>query len=184
MSLGAEAAAPPSALHVVLVAPEIPWNTGNIGRTCLALGAHLHLVRPLGFSLDQRRVRRAGLDYWQHVEPTVWPSWSNFETHIAERTGLELEHYGWFFSGDGQTSPAGAQLAAPALLIFGSETTGLPGDLRQRFAHRLLAITMTDGPVRSLNLSTAVAIALYECQRSATTLSPPSPLLKSSGVLP
>ncbi len=71
-----------SGLHVVLVAPEIPWNTGNVGRTCLAAGAQLHLVRPLGFSLDDRYLKRAGLDYWPHVEPRIWPSWPSFEEEL------------------------------------------------------------------------------------------------------
>ena len=69
-------------MHVVLVHPEIHWNTGNAGRTCLAVGATLHLVEPLGFSLDGRQVKRAGLDYWEHVNPRVWPSWSAFEAEL------------------------------------------------------------------------------------------------------
>ena len=75
----------PPSLHVVLVAPEIPWNTGNAGRTCLAVGAQLHLVQPLGFSLDERAVRRAGLDYWARVVPNLhlWPSWAALEARLA-----------------------------------------------------------------------------------------------------
>ena len=72
----------PSATHVVLVHPEIHWNTGNAGRTCLATGATLHLIEPLGFSLDDREVKRAGLDYWEHIELRVWPSWAAFETQL------------------------------------------------------------------------------------------------------
>ena len=72
-------------LHVVLVEPEIHWNTGNVGRTCLAAGAQLHLVEPLGFSLDAKEVRRAGLDYWPHVRPCVWADWDIFEAHLPQR---------------------------------------------------------------------------------------------------
>ena len=71
-------------VHVVLVHPEIAWNTGNVGRTCLAAGARLHVVRPLGFSLDEASLRRAGLDYWEHVSPVVWPSWEVLEPRLGE----------------------------------------------------------------------------------------------------
>ncbi|HEX6862931.1 MAG TPA: TrmH family RNA methyltransferase, partial [Thermoanaerobaculia bacterium] len=73
----------PPSLHVVLVHPEIHWNTGNAGRTCLAAGARLHLVEPLGFSLDEREVRRAGLDYWPRVDPVIWPSWADLEAQLS-----------------------------------------------------------------------------------------------------
>lgn len=151
-------------LAVVLVQPEIPWNTGNVGRTCLATGASLHLVRPLGFSLDERRVRRAGLDYWQHVEPTVWPSW----TALSAR--LEAGELGapWFFSAEAGRSLWQVDLTPPVALIFGSETSGLPTDVRGAHEDRMVRLPMPggdDGPVRSLNLSTAVAVALYEVLR-------------------
>lgn len=153
--------APPSAsgLHVVLVAPEIPWNTGNVGRTCLAAGARLHLVRPLGFSLEARYLRRAGLDYWQHVEPRVWPSWPAFEE--------ELPQLGepFFFSAHGERDLWSVRFPEHAVLIFGSETAGLPAELRRRYCNRLLAIPMAGGPIRSLNLSTAAAVAVYEVLR-------------------
>jgi tRNA (cytidine/uridine-2'-O-)-methyltransferase len=147
------------ALHLVLLAPEIPWNTGNIGRTCLASGAQLHLVRPLGFSLEERRVRRAGLDYWRFVEPRVWSGWRAFEQALPE-LGTP-----WFFSAEGQRPLYGTRFEGPTVLVFGSETAGLPPAVRQRYAERLLAIPMEDGPVRSLNLSTAAAVAAYEVRR-------------------
>ncbi len=148
-----------SGLHVVLVAPEIPWNTGNVGRTCLATGARLHLVRPLGFSLEGRYLRRAGLDYWQHVEPRIWPSLPAFEAELP-RLGEPF-----FFSADGERDLWSARFPRRSVLIFGSETSGLPADLRRRYRERLLAIPMAGGPVRSLNLSTAAAVAVYEVRR-------------------
>ena len=146
-------------LHIVLVAPEIPWNTGNIGRTCLALGAQLHLVRPLGFSLEERRVRRAGLDYWRFVEPRVWTGWTAFEQTLSE-LGTP-----WFFSAEGRRSLYDTPFDGPTVLIFGSETTGLPSAVRQGYTENLVAIPMEEGPVRSLNLSTAAAVAGYEVRR-------------------
>ena len=146
-------------LHVALVAPEIAWNTGNVGRTVLAAGARLHLVRPLGFRLDSRHVKRAGLDYWPHVDPQIWPSVSAFEGKLPELG----EPY--FFSAEAQRELWQADFSSPSVLVFGSETTGLPRDLRQRHQERLLRIPMQPGPVRSLNLSNAVAIALFEAQR-------------------
>lgn len=148
----------PTDLHIVLLAPEIPWNTGNIGRTCLAAGACLHLVRPLGFSLDERRVRRAGLDYWDSVEPRLWDSWSGLEEQLPS-LGQPT-----FFSAEG-TAIWGMDLGSPAVLVFGSETSGLPPEIRRRYRARLAAIPMARGPVRSLNLSNAVAVAVFEALR-------------------
>src|ERR1700747_3472538 len=102
-------------LHIALVAPEIHWNTGNAGRTCLAVGAQLHLVRPLAFSLDDRQVGRAGLDYWPRVEPVVWPDWAAFEQALPE-LGTPL----FFAPGPGPHFQAVA-FPRPAVLIFGCE---------------------------------------------------------------
>lgn len=146
-------------LRVVLVEPEIPWNAGNVGRTCLAAGARLHLVRPLGFSLDARHLRRAGLDYWRHVEPRVWPSWRAFQGSLA-RLGEP-----WLFSADGERDLWSVDFGDRPLLIFGSESTGFSNEIRERFRDRLLRIPMAAGPVRSLNLSTAAALAVYEVRR-------------------
>lgn len=147
--------------HVVLVEPEIPWNTGNAGRTCLALGAKLHLVGPLGFSLDEKAVRRAGLDYWQHVQPSVSPSWASFAATVLGPLGTEP----WIVTPDGRLSPWAADLGTCPVLVFGAESSGLPIELRSAYAHRSLQIPMRRGPVRSLNVSTTVAVILYEVVR-------------------
>ena len=148
-------------IHVVLVHPEIHWNTGNAGRTCLAAGATLHLVEPLGFSLDEREVRRAGLDYWEHVDVRVWPHWSAFEAVLPSLGAA------WFFSADATATLWDAPLdgQGDVVLIFGRETTGLPAELRSRYGDRMLAIPMLSDLVRSLNLSTSVALAVYEVLR-------------------
>lgn len=149
------------AIHVVLVHPEIHWNTGNAGRTCLAAGATLHLVEPLGFSLDEREVKRAGLDYWEHVDVRVWPSWN-----VIER---ELPRLGdpWFFSTKSHRMLWDAPLGATdgAVLVFGRETGGLPAALHERYGDRFLAMPIVSSHVRSLNLSTSVGVALYELLR-------------------
>ena len=148
-------------MHVVLVHPEIHWNTGNAGRTCLAAGATLHLIEPLGFSLEEREVKRAGLDYWEHVDLRRWPSWAAFET--------ELPTLGepWFFSTQAKRllwdAPLGA--ARSAVLVFGRETGGLPAELHERYADRFVAMPILSPLVRSLNLSTSVGIAVYEVLR-------------------
>lgn len=159
-------------MHVVLVHPEIHWNTGNAGRTCLAAGATLHLIEPLGFSLDEREVRRAGLDYWEHVDVRVWPSWEEFEKEL----GSLGEPY--FFSSEARQSfwdaPLGA--AKDVVLVFGRETVGLPADIRARYADRIVSIPMHSPVVRSLNLSTSVAVALYEVLRQRRVASSASSL--------
>ncbi len=147
------------ALHVALVAPVIPWNTGNAGRTCLAAGAQLHLVGPLGFSLDESRVRRAGLDYWRHVDPRVWPDWEAFSAALPELGEP------FFFSAEGSRDLWSVRYPERTVLVFGGETSGLPAEVRRRHAERLVAIPMRDGPIRSLNLSTAAAVAVYEASR-------------------
>jgi tRNA (cytidine/uridine-2'-O-)-methyltransferase len=149
------------ATHVVLVHPEIHWNTGNVGRTCLATGAALHLIEPIGFSLDERQVKRAGLDYWEHVDPRVWPSWDAFEKELPS-----LGHP-YFFSARAERLLWEVPLGGPrdVVLIFGSETGGLPLELRGRYEDRFVGMPILSSRVRSLNLSTAVAIAVYEVMR-------------------
>jgi tRNA (cytidine/uridine-2'-O-)-methyltransferase len=146
-------------LHVVLVAPEIHWNTGNAGRTCLAAGARLHLVEPLGFSLGEREVRRAGLDYWPRVDLRVWPSW----TEIEERLPEIGEPY--FFSSEAPRTFWDVRYPRPTVLVFGRESVGLPAEIRESRRDRLVSIPMLDPGLRSLNLSTSVALALYEVLR-------------------
>jgi tRNA (cytidine/uridine-2'-O-)-methyltransferase len=149
------------AIHVVLVHPEIHWNTGNVGRTCLAVGATLHLIEPLGFSLDEREVKRAGLDYWEHVDLRVWPGWDLFER--------ELPALGqpYFFSTKASRALWDAPLGAARdiVLVFGRETGGLPAELHARYADRFVALPITSPRVRSLNLATTVAIGVYEVLR-------------------
>jgi tRNA (cytidine/uridine-2'-O-)-methyltransferase len=149
------------ALHVALVHPEIHWNTGNAGRTCLAAGATLHLIEPLGFSLDEKQVRRAGLDYWEHVAPRVWPGWSEFEAGIMSLAEP------FFFSTKAEQpfwdAPLGA--ADDVVLVFGRETGGLAPEIHAKYRDRFVSMPMLSPRVRSLNLSTSVGIAVYEVLR-------------------
>jgi tRNA (cytidine/uridine-2'-O-)-methyltransferase len=146
-------------LHVALVAPEIHWNTGNAGRTCLAAGAQLHLVEPLGFSLAEREVRRAGLDYWERVAVRRWDCWPSFENALPQLGEPFL------FSAEGGIDYWDVEYPSPVTLVFGGESRGLPPGLRERFADRLVRLPMADREMRSLNLSTCVGIALYEVLR-------------------
>lgn len=148
-------------LHVVLVHPEIHWNTGNAGRTCLAAGATLHLVEPLGFSLDEREVKRAGLDYWEHVDVRVWPDWSALERELPALGAP------FFFSTKATQLYWDAPLAetADTVLVFGRETGGLPQELHERYADRFVTMPMHSPRIRSLNLSSSIAIAVYEVLR-------------------
>ena len=146
-------------IHVALVSPEIPWNTGNSGRSALAAGAQLHLVRPLGFALTERELKRAGLDYWQHVGARVWGSWDEFERAIPEMG----EPY--FFSARAEREYWDVDYPRDCVLVFGSERTGLPDGVRERYAERLIRMPIASPHVRSLNLSTAVGVALYEVLR-------------------
>jgi tRNA (cytidine/uridine-2'-O-)-methyltransferase len=148
-------------IHVVFVQPEIHWNTGNAGRTCLAAGATLHLIEPLGFSLDERQVRRAGLDYWPNVDLRVWPDWNSFEA------ALPTLGQPFFFSTKAirlfWNAPLGG--SGDVVLIFGRETAGLPAEVHERYRERFVAIPMLTPHVRSLNLSTSAGIAVYEVLR-------------------
>lgn len=155
-------------IHVVLVQPEIHWNTGNAGRTCLAAGATLHLIRPLGFSLTEREVKRAGLDYWEYVDKHVWPDWAAFEAQLPDLG----EPY--FFSTKATRSYWDAPLgdAGRVVLIFGRETGGLPPALHTRYADRFVGMPIHSAHVRSLNLSTSVALGVYEVLRQRRARSP------------
>jgi tRNA (cytidine/uridine-2'-O-)-methyltransferase len=146
-------------LHVVLVEPEIHWNTGNAGRTCLAVGAQLHLVQPIGFSLTEPEVRRAGLDYWPRVEPRVWQSWEAFAAALP-RLGPPF-----FFTSRAPRAFQEVRYPRPAVLVFGRESVGLPADLLERHRDDTVAVPMLDPGLRSLNLSTCVGVAAYEVRR-------------------
>ena len=141
-------------LHVALVEPEIPPNTGNVARLCAATGCALHLVEPLGFSIDDRELKRAGLDYWEHVRITVHPSLEAFlaETPAARR---------WYFSTRATRVYSEAPFTPGDILVFGKETKGLPASLLDQEPDRALRIPMRQDSVRSLNLSTAAGIATY-----------------------
>ena len=149
--------------HVVLVTPDVHWNTGNIGRTCLGAGASLHLIHPLGFSLDDKAVRRAGLDYWPKVKPREWAAFSEFiqgmgvepeEVVLLTKSGA---HHFW-------NMPSPRRL----FLVFGSETRGLPDNILSAYPDRTYRIPIT-ADIRSLNLSTAAGIVLYESLRRHVT---------------
>jgi tRNA (cytidine/uridine-2'-O-)-methyltransferase len=146
-------------LHVVLVEPEIHWNTGNAGRTCLAVGAQLHLVRPMGFFLDERRLRRAGLDYWARVDPTVWDRWTDFAAALPDLGEP------FFFSAEAGRDFWSVEYPERTVLVFGKESVGLAPEIRERYRERLVRIPMVDPQIRSLNLSTSVALAAYEVAR-------------------
>lgn len=148
--------------HVVLVTPEIHWNTGNVGRTCLGAGARLHLIRPLGFSLDSRRVKRAGLDYWDRVPLDLWDGFDAFEKALNPSTD-EIS----LFTKGGNRLVWEMPIQPRMFLVFGSETGGLPEDILSRYPAACYRIPMT-GAIRSLNLSTAAGIALYESLRTMT----------------
>jgi len=156
------------AIHVVLVHPEIHWNTGNAGRTCLAAGATLHLVEPLGFSLDEKQVKRAGLDYWEHVDLRVWPGWAAFERALPSMGEA------YFFSTRASRQLWDAPLgdADDVVLIFGRETGGLAPEIHETYRDRFLTMPIESALVRSLNLSTSVGIAVYEVLRQRQRHSP------------
>ncbi len=144
-------------LHVVLHQPEIPHNTGSVGRTCVAVGAKLWLVRPLGFRLDDYYLRRAGLDYWQHLQWQVVDDWDELIARLPRRAP-------WFFSKTADSSYLDAQFQTGDVFVFGNESQGLPPSLLA--AHRERALRIPIRPqVRSLNLSNAVGIVAYEALR-------------------
>ena len=144
-------------LNVVLYQPEIPQNTGNIGRTCVALNAKLWIVRPTGFRLDDKRLQRAGLDYWPHLEWESVDSWG----HMLPMLPLERT---WFFTKFATRSYSDVEYQSGDWLVFGCETSGLPESIREQHATQCVSLPMI-GPVRSLNLSVAVGVGLFEAHR-------------------
>ncbi|MGC6457692.1 MAG: tRNA (cytidine(34)-2'-O)-methyltransferase [Akkermansiaceae bacterium] len=147
-------------MHIVLVEPEIPHNTGAAGRLALATGSTLHLVKPLGFSLDEKSVRRAGLDYWKDVDLRVW---ENFDDFLAAYPEARL----WFLSKKATRSAWTVTFQEDDFLVFGPETRGLP---ESWLDDRAIRIPMQKDSTRSLNLATSVAIVLYEAQRQVGSL--------------
>ena len=142
----------------MLVRPEIPHNTGAIGRLCVGLGVPLHLIRPLGFHLDDQSVARAGLDYWPFLDLTVHDTWDDY---LAAERPERL----FFLSTHGEKSLYGASFAAGDALVFGCESAGLPKELYERYRESLFRIPMPGEHARSINLANAVSIAAYECYR-------------------
>ena len=144
--------------HVALWEPEIPPNTGNVARLCAATGTRLHLIGRLGFRTDDKTLKRAGLDYWPHVDVVTH---STMEEFLAAISGQTL----WLIDNPSPTNYTRAAFADGDVLLFGSESKGLPESVRERFADRLLGIPMPTGKIRSLNLATAVGVVLYEALR-------------------
>ncbi len=142
--------------HVVLHEPQIPNNTGNIGRTCIATGCALHLIHPLGFSTSEKACRRAGLDYWPRLRPAEHASW---EAYLAAATPDPRRL--WLFSTKATRPLWEADFRRGDHLVFGKETAGLPADLLERYSDRLITFPMLPSE-RSLNLATAVCAAVYE----------------------
>ena len=160
----------PEPLHVVLVAPEIPQNTGNIGRLCAITGSVLHLVHPLGFSLDDRYLRRAGMDYWRALDVRVHADWPAFVTAPGGPRRL------WLFTTQAATSFWQATYAAGDGLVFGCEGAGAPPAVHAAVgaAHRV-KIDQPTPALRSLNLATAAGVATYEALRQIRAASGPPP---------
>jgi len=148
--------APP--LQVVLHEPEIPPNTGNIARMCAATGSGLHLIEPLGFKITDAALKRAGLDYWDSIRPRIHVSWDAY----FSATGPERF---FLFSTGGSRNIFNTEFRPGDHLVFGSETSGLPDDLLLRYPDRIIGIPLQTQHVRSLNLSTAAGIAVYEALR-------------------
>jgi tRNA (cytidine/uridine-2'-O-)-methyltransferase len=146
--------------NLVLVQPEIPPNTGNVARLALATGCRLHLVRPLGFTLDDRQLRRAGMDYWREVDVRLWESFDEFAASASQRS--------LFFSTKARRPYWEISFMQGDNLIFGRETKGLPESLLAKRADDCYTIPMVAG-ARSLNLATAVAIVLFEGVRQLST---------------
>lgn len=148
-------------LHIVLHEPQIPPNTGNIGRSCVAIGAKLWLVKPLGFQLDEKQLRRAGLDYWPHLEWEVVENWDELAAQLA--APLQAGR-AWLFSKTATRFYTDPRYARGDVLVFGSETSGLPPDLLAQHGENCLRVPMRP-QVRSLNLSATAAVAMYEAVR-------------------
>lgn len=143
-------------MKIVLINPDIPWNAGNIGRTCVATGTELVFVGKLGFSLSDKEIRRSGLDYWQFLKYSVHADLAGFLASLPPDPSL------LFFSTRGGKSYWEAPYRPDSCLVFGAETAGFPDDIYEKYADRLYRIPMSSDRVRSLNLSTSAGVALYE----------------------
>jgi tRNA (cytidine/uridine-2'-O-)-methyltransferase len=146
-------------MHLVLVEPEIPPNTGNVARLCAATATTMHLVEPFGFKLDDKRLQRAGMDYWRHVEWHRWPNWSEFQAKLLP--GAQL----WFIESSGPRLYTEVRYRANDYLVFGRETAGLPRLVLEQHPGRWLRIPMFNPKSRSLNLANCAALVLFEAMR-------------------
>ncbi|MDC0574913.1 tRNA (cytidine(34)-2'-O)-methyltransferase [Pirellulaceae bacterium] len=149
-------------INVVLFEPEIPQNTGNIGRTCVAVGAKLWLVEPLGFELTEKRLRRAGLDYWQHLDLEIVDDWEQLLQRLPNLSP-------WVFTKHASQCYVDATYGIGDTLIFGNESSGLPAHIHDSWNERCVRVPMRD-EVRSLNLATTAGIAIYEAHRQISEL--------------
>jgi tRNA (cytidine/uridine-2'-O-)-methyltransferase len=163
-------------LNIVLYEPEIPQNTGSIGRTCMAVGAALHLIRPLGYSLEDRYLKRAGLDYWNELDVTVYDSWNHFRSSLPDAPL-------WFFTAKAPRRHDDVRYGENAFLVFGRESVGLPDHLLSQSPEHCLRIPMLP-QARSLNISVAVGIAAFEAlrQENFCSLSVSDPMERLRGL--
>jgi tRNA (cytidine/uridine-2'-O-)-methyltransferase len=145
-------------LHIALIEPRIPPNTGNIARLCAATDTSLHLIEPLGFSIDDAALRRAGLDYWESVDLWLHPSWREFRDAMARERCF-------YFSAKATQPLPEARFRPNSVLVFGNEIDGMPDRILEKHPERCFTIPMQSGKVRSLNLATAAGIVLYEALR-------------------
>lgn len=146
-------------MHLVLIEPEIPPNTGNIARLCAATRTELHLIEPLGFKLDDAQLKRAGMDYWQQVKWSRWPSWNSFHQQLAPDARL------WIIESGGPRLYSEVAYRPDDYLVFGRETAGVPPLLLERNQATWLRIPMFNADARSLNLSNCAALVLFEALR-------------------
>ncbi len=146
-------------MHVILLEPEIPPNTGNVARLCAATKSTLHLIEPLGFELDDSQLKRAGMDYWQHVEWKRWADWTEFRSSLDPAARL------WFIESRGPRLYTEVKFLPGDYLIFGRETAGLPKKLLEENSDSWIRIPMFNPNARSLNLSNCVALVLFEALR-------------------
>ena len=146
-------------MNIVLVEPEIPPNTGNVARLCAATKTALHLIEPFGFKLDDKQLKRAGMDYWQHLEWRRWTHWTEFAAQVKPGSRL------WFVESNAPRHYAEVKYAPEDCLVFGRETAGLPMTLLAQHAETWVRIPMFNPHARSLNLSNCVALVLYEALR-------------------
>jgi tRNA (cytidine/uridine-2'-O-)-methyltransferase len=146
-------------MNIVLLEPEIPPNAGNVARLCAATRSTLHLIEPFGFKLDDKQLKRAGLDYWEHLTWHRWPDWPTFQKQLPGDARL------WLIESNGTRHYGQAEFKPDDYLVFGRETAGLPKKIVEQYPDRWLRIPMFHTGVRSLNLSNCVALVLYEALR-------------------